>query len=284
MLISKIAPLKSSIYLKCSNKVKSLDFILDYQPLTWFGLWTMFIAGMASLGGKIDRYHYWDWTTWLVGMVSLLILTYLVAVLLLKPKRVFSENVPVSMKYVLQIICLGVFLFLLGWGVKILGIVFQSGSVLNLTENYIYYSKNGLIASLPYISVFVALVLVNTIAIKTNKKNELELESNSTKIKYYITALCLLFLGLAGGFFHEDPVLTIAVAVTIPFIGIATFFKAVRHVQRARIYPIFIMTMFVSLREPWFLIPLGLLFYTLRFYHYFRSGIVYPTFGVDLEE
>ena len=57
----------------------------------------------------------------------------------------------------------------------------------------------------------------------------------------------------------------------------------VRHLQRARMYGLFIPAVFLSIRYPWFLIPLLSLFFILRTYHYFRFNIVIPTFAVHIE-
>ena len=70
--------------------------------------------------------------------------------------------------------------------------------------------------------------------------------------------------------------------LTIPFAIIALIWPShVRHLQRARFYPLFIFAMFLCVRAPWFLIPLAILFFSIRTVNYLRYGIVHPSFGVD---
>jgi len=42
--------------------------------------------------------------------------------------------------------------------------------------------------------------------------------------------------------------------------------------------------MFSCVRAPWFLIILGLLFFTIRSINYLKYGIIYPSFGVADDE
>ncbi|MGY8783049.1 MAG: hypothetical protein ACKVHA_06530, partial [Fidelibacterota bacterium] len=58
----------------------------------------------------------------------------------------------------------------------------------------------------------------------------------------------------------------------------------VRHLQRARFYPVFTFSMFLCVRAPWFIIPLLVLFFILRTINYLRLGITYPSFAVDFLE
>ncbi len=67
-----------------------------------------------------------------------------------------------------------------------------------------------------------------------------------------------VLLGLA----FDDPIISTTAAVIAPFYLIAIVFpQHKRHIERARIYPIFIAAMFVSVRLPWLLIPVAILFF-----------------------
>ena len=83
----------------------------------------------------------------------------------------------------------------------------------------------------------------------------------------------------------DDPIISTVSMVSFPFpltsINMASIYG---HLQEARFYPLFTCAMFLSVRAPWFLIPLIILFYSLRLINYFRFGIVYPSFGVDFDE
>ena len=98
----------------------------------------------------------------------------------------------------------------------------------------------------------------------------------------YRSSITLIIFGTVMGFQFDDPVASTVSTVYLPFLLVALIMPAhIRHLQRARIYGVFIPAVFLVVRFPWFLIPLCTLFFLLRLYHYFRFNIVYPTFGVD---
>ena len=105
------------------------------------------------------------------------------------------------------------------------------------------------------------------------------------KFGYLSISVGFMILAMLLGIFLEDPVVSTAAAVSIPFPLIALIWpNHVRHLQRARFYPLFTFAMFLSVRAAWFLVPLVVLFFTLRMVNYFRYGIVHPSFGVDFLE
>ena len=105
------------------------------------------------------------------------------------------------------------------------------------------------------------------------------------KFRYLSMSVGFMILAMLLGIFLEDPVVSTAAAVSIPFPLIALIWpNHVRHLQRARFYPLFTFAMFLSVRAAWFLVPLVVLFFTLRMVNYFRYGIVHPSFGVDFLE
>ena len=59
------------------------------------------------------------------------------------------------------------------------------------------------------------------------------------------------------------------------------FPPGIRHLQRCRMYVIFIPLMFLSMRHPWFILITVPLFLLSRYYFYFTRGNVIPTFKVD---
>ena len=84
------------------------------------------------------------------------------------------------------------------------------------------------------------------------------------------------------GYINDDPMVSTAAAVFLPFPLVALFFPiAIRHLQRCRIYVVFIPTMFLSMRYPWLLGLLCPLFILSRHYYYFTTGKPNPTFKVD---
>ena len=93
----------------------------------------------------------------------------------------------------------------------------------------------------------------------------------------------LTILSSIIGYINDDPIISTIGAVYAPFPLVALIFpSAIRHIQRCRMHVIFVPAMFLSVRFPWFLIMVTLLFWILRYYNYFRFGEVKPSFKVDL--
>lgn len=262
MLISKIIPPDSGLYKRLSDLAKSLDvFMEDYRPLDWFWIWTMFVAGMSTHGGYVDRYLFWEFTPWHIGILSLIVVTYIMAVFILK-RGILKKTLTV--KEIGSYSIFGLAVFLLGWGSKPLA---------------------GLKYSIPYIAYFIAVMFVFIVPLsKDEKSGEVTIASKPKKRLYVFISLLLTVVATVIGYFFDDPVSSTASVVYLPFLLVALVTTHVRHIQRARIFSIFIMAMFVSAREAWFLVPLVILFYALRFYYYFRHQIVYPTFSVHMDE
>ena len=95
--------------------------------------------------------------------------------------------------------------------------------------------------------------------------------------------IVLSLLCAAIGYLNDDPMISTIAAVYSPFPIVALVFPtAIRHFQRARMYSVFIPTVFISVRFPWLLFMVLPLFWILRYYHYFKNGQVKPSFKVDL--
>ena len=94
--------------------------------------------------------------------------------------------------------------------------------------------------------------------------------------------LLTVFVSIVG-YLNDDPMISTIAAVYTPFPLVALIFPpAIRHIQRCRMHVVFIPAMFLSVRFPWLLIMVTLLFWILRYYNYFRFGEVKPSFKVDL--
>ena len=98
-----------------------------------------------------------------------------------------------------------------------------------------------------------------------------------------LTIIVFSLLCALIGYLNDDPMISTIAAVYSPFPIVALVFPtAIRHFQRARMYSVFIPTMFISVRFPWLLFMVLPLFWILRYYHYFKNGQVKPSFKVDL--
>ena len=158
-------------------------------------------------------------------------------------------------------------------------------SEVTATIALLFYFVN-ILSLLPYVLVFLSCLLVFQFTIELNERKGTWVVSQwENKFEYLSVSVILMVLAVCTGIYYSDPVISTAGAVATPFAAIALIWpNHVRHLQRARFYPLFIFAMFISVRAPWFLIPLGFLFFVLRTVNYFRYGIVHPSFGVDFIE
>ena len=282
MIISRIVPSESAAYKSLSAFSKNFDGFMRWKPLSWFGFWILIAAGMAAYSGHQDchlcntmfyvkfpassqyRFVFWDFSRWFIGVISLILITILSILFLIKNKLIgYGQEQIMSSKFIVHFL-FSAGMFLIGWGGNIM---------------------TGAPHAVPYILAYLAIFFIYGIPIHQDKDTgENTVISNEKRWKYCLGASVLLIMSTIIGFVLDDPVISTASAVTFPFPFVSFLMKHGRHVQRARIYPILIMAIFVAMRQGWFLIPLFLLFYLLRYYHYFRYGIVFPTFAVDQKE
>ena len=277
MLIEKIIPVDSKSYLSWRDNFSALGNKIDSQGwIQLFSIWTLTIAGVVVSMDFQDRYVYWQWDGWMIGLlklaaVSVLFLTY--------PKRndIWKAGSTVlKINEALKHLLIGSFLFLIG---------FIDPIIINEVQN-ISYLVGGALALLCYMFAFASCLLIFQFTL------ELDIEKGvwnnfkwDDKPLYLSLSVVFMLISIILGIYLQDPVASTAAAVSIPFPVIALIWpNHVRHLQRARFYPLFTFAMFLCVRAPWFLIPLGILFFLLRTVNYFRYGIVHPSFGVDFLE
>lgn len=266
MLIEKIFPQKSelyvslkSIFIKIGSKIDKLGLI------QLFSLWTLTVAGIVLKMGVNDRYVYWEWNNWMTGLGKLLFVT-LVFVFFLNPNKIWnidSKRLSMNSIGIHMVIALMCLLFGHSWP-----------------------SLNYFIYLLPYLLAFYSGLLIFQFQIQLNieKKTWVSLDWENKSYILFTSFLSML-ISVIIGIYLDDPILSTSAMVSIPFPLIALLWpNHVRHLQRARFYPLFIFTMFLCVRAPWFLIPLIILFIFLRVVNYFRFGITHPSFGVDFTE
>ncbi len=261
MLLARYAPVGSQRYKKLTQIAQSFDNIMKWFPVQLFGIWTIFVAGMASGKAQTDRYYFWDWNSWVIGVVGIFVVSFVLIVLANKFKGIPLNDDVVSLKS-------------RGYHVFMSVIVSYLGYLLLAGFGSLFYAE---IYVLPYFAIY----LIHTIKID-NSKSIISSESKK-HIKSIISIILLAITGIIG-YSINDPVISTASIVSLPFFVVLLFGKHIRHLERAKFYPIFIFAMFVVSREAWFLIPLLLLFFILRSYNYLRYQRVYPTFGVTTDD
>jgi len=258
MLLARYAPIGSPRYEKLSKSSKKLDKIIEWLPTQLFAIWSIFVAGMSAGKTNIDRHYFWDWNNWLIGIIGIAIVTIVINILKKRFRGFDFAKEQVTLK------SRGYFFF---------------SSIIILYIGYFVVSNfinigNPILYILPIIAVY----LIHTI--KFDENNSL-IPTESHKYIKTISSSLLLIVAIIFGIVFDDPLITTAAIVSLPFFIILLFGKHIRHLERAKFYPIFIFAMFVSSREAWFIIPLFLLFFVLRSYNYLRNQKIYPTFGVS---
>ncbi|NOZ75534.1 MAG: hypothetical protein GXO90_09225 [FCB group bacterium] len=264
MIAQRLAPVGTPRHERLFNLAKSLDRFDDCNPLMWFVVWTLYTAGISAHAGSIDRFTFWDFSRWLPGLSGLTIWT-LIYVIFLRSKDWFNfPKLTPDIKLIVPQLVVAELIFLSGW---------------------FFPSLQGLWISITYLLSYTAIALVFTIPIVTDQESgKKRIPDPQFRLRIVISGAILLIISMVLGIMRDDPVLSTAAVVALPFYIVAFFDNHVRHVQRLRFYPAFIFAGFIASREAWFFVAAITLFYLLRHFYYFRLGIIHPSFGVDHDD
>ena len=262
MLINRIIKPDSNLYKELSNKSKQFDHFMNWNPLRWFGMWCMVLSGFNIVKGNEDRYIFWDWSSGTILIYLVLIIVTIWTVITSNNSKIPKIiNGPKSVLY----------FFILGLSCLALG---------SMSQNMHIYIFNYL----PYLMYYFGILFVFSIHLKSNDDHSLSISNKNNRLLNLFIASILTVISSLLGYNLDDPIISTISTVYLPFLIVSIIMPIhIRHLQRARMYGLFIPAVFLSIRYPWFLIPLWSLFFILRIYHYFRFNIVFPTFAVDIE-
>ena len=278
MLIEKIIPVGSDLYSVWSEYFSELGKKIDSQGwVQLFSIWTLTVGGIVLSMDLSYRYTYWDWSGWIEGFIKLLIVS-IVFIFILKPNEMWTAGTKrLNIKEFLIHSGIGSILIVFG--------LFDLGMIVGPYESKIEF-LHVLLSLISYVFSFLSCLIVFQFILELEEDKGTWNNFNwEHKFEYLSISVGFMALAMLLGIFLEDPVASTAAAVSIPFPLIALIWpNHVRHLQRARFYPLFTFAMFLSVRAAWFLVPLAVLFFTLRMVNYFRYGIVHPSFGVDFLE
>ena len=278
MLIEKIIPVGSDLYSVWSGYFSELGKKIDSQGwVQLFSIWTLTVGGIVLSMDLSDRYIYWEWSGWIEGFIKLLIVS-IVFIFILKPNEMWTAGTKrLNIKEFLIHSGIGSILIVFGF--------FDLGMIVGPYESKIEF-LHVLLSLISYVFSFLSCLIVFQFILELEEDKGTWNNFNwEHKFEYLSISVGFMALSMLLGIFLEDPVASTAAAVSIPFPLIALIWpNHVRHLQRARFYPLFTFAMFLSVRAAWFLVPLAVLFFTLRMVNYFRYGIVHPSFGVDFLE
>ena len=285
MLVKRLAPPGSKTYEQLQNYfIKYGNYIEKNGWIQLFFIWTLVVAGIVVSMDFGNRYIYWEWNGWGLGLLKLFIVT-LLYLFFLGPNEIWNPGMKVlSFKDILRHTLVATFLLFIGW-FDTNGKFIQDGLNASQVDGNTYITMS-IITLMSYLLPFISFLLIFQLILELDKDRGVWVNQNwQFKLQYLSISLILILLGTLIGIKLDDPILCTAGAVSAPFSAIALLWPDhVRHLQRARFYPTFIFAMFLSVRAPWFLIPLALLFFTIRTVKYFQYGIIYPSFGVDFTE
>ncbi len=261
MLAEKYFPKGTPRYSTLSRAFGALDGFAALKPERWFGIWTMVLAG-ANVSHHIeDPWFYWDWSTFSFLLAAILIFASFWDKMIQR-FPVFPQKID-SVKS-------GLFMMLTGF------IMFLLGTIPKGFDHLVFAY------GLPYFVFFVVGHLTYAIPIKIDEHGKKSAPAKGRMAPMLAVIIALTILSTVAGVLHNDPMISTIAAVYTSFPLVALVFPAaVRHLQRCRMYVVFIPAMFIAVRFPWFLIIVILLFWVLRHYHYFRNGVVSPSFKVD---
>ena len=278
MLIEKIIPVGSDLYSVWNGYFSELGKKIDSQGwVQLFSIWTLTVGGIVLSMDLSDRYIYWEWSGWIEGIIKLLIVS-IVFIFILKPNEMWTAGTKrLNIKEFLIHSGIGSILIVFG--------LFDLGMIVGPYERKIEF-LHVLLSLISYVFSFLSCLIVFQFILELEEDKGTWNNFNwEHKFEYLSISVGFMALAMLLGIFLEDPVASTAAAVSIPFPLIALIWpNHVRHLQRARFYPLFTFAMFLSVRAAWFLVPLAVLFFTLRMVNYFRYGIVHPSFGVDFLE
>jgi len=278
MLIEKIIPVGSNLYSVWKGHSSKIGKKIDSQGwVQLFSIWTLTVGGIVLSMDLSDRYIYWEWSGWIEGFIKLLLVS-IVFIIILKPNGMWTAGTKrLNIKEFLIHSFIGSILIVFG--------LFDLEMIEGPSDHKIEFF-HVLLSLVPYIFSFLSCLIIFQFKIELEEDKGTWNNFNwEHKFEYLSISVGFMVLAMFLGIFLEDPVASTAAAVSIPFPLIALIWpNHVRHLQRARFYPLFTFAMFLSVRAAWFLVPLAVLFFTLRMVNYFRYGIVHPSFGVDFLE
>ena len=268
MIVARLFPKTSKNYKYAQPFFKKMGDAMDSGGwVRLFSFWTLIVAGIVLNMDFENRYVYWNWSGWEYGLLKLLIAS-IVYFYFLNPNNLWVIG---SKKLNSQEI---------GFHVIVAFILISYG---NISTNSLIPHFLGIF---PYLLAFLSFLLVFQFPLELDQEKGVWYHSEWSNTKLYFSlSLFLIVLSVVIGIYLDDPIMSTAGAVTVAFPLVGLIWpNHVRHLQRARFFPLFTFAMFLCVRAPWFLIPLCLLFFVIRTINYFRFGIVHPSFGVDFLE
>ena len=92
MLLERILPTNSRLYSKWHPQFSAFGEKIDAQGwMQLFTIWTLIVAGTVVSMDWNDRYVYWEWDGWLIGLLKLMFVS-IIFFIYLKPKKIWTAG------------------------------------------------------------------------------------------------------------------------------------------------------------------------------------------------
>ena len=285
-----------------------LDFIFLFFPVNYFLIWAPICLGMYIANTKSDLSSLWILAFNLKTGFLFLALSLIMASFFIKISNIGLEknNYKFIDKYLFYFgflflfftniynLILGLFFLVLYKFVfpkflednkafynPVLNIAFcflfiLSGYAIVATNNSYFIIDINYLAAL---RILIYTVYTISVILMIDLQHDLKIVSYSRRLKILFSTL-LITLNFILGIYLNDPFLSIASIVSLPFFLYALFRNLNKDIERSIIYPIFICNFFVSTIYPYLFIFLFIIFYISKYYYWHRFNFHYPTFLV----
>ena len=245
MLIEKIIPVGSDLHSAWSRYFSELGKKIDSQGwVQLFSIWTLTVGGIVLSMDIKDRYIYWEWSGWIEGFIKLFIVS-IVFIFILKPNAIWTAGTKrLNIKEFLIHTVIGSILVVFGLIDLEVVIGFFEVKIESFYKGlFLFYIAFSIV---PYIFSLLSCLMVFQFILELEEDKGTWNNFNwEHKFGYLSISVGFMILAMLLGIFLEDPVASTAAAVSIPFPLIALIWpNHVRHLQRARFYPLFTFAMF----------------------------------------
>ena len=230
MLLARLIPKDSSNFKNLSFGFKKLGKKFDELGLIFlFPIWTLIGAGLVTSLDFSNRYVYWEWHGYLLGLIRVLVGS-VIYIFILRPRNYWIPGCKkLQFKNLIAHFGIAILMLFIGW-------VDHNVRIINILTLF------------PYGIAFLSCLLIFQFELEFDSANGIWIHSGwQDKAKILLMSIFLMFVSTTLGILMDDPILSTAAAVSIPFPLVTLVWpNHVRHLQRARIFPIFTFAMLMS--------------------------------------
>ena len=315
MVIARCIKTDTKLYQRLNGFFCSLDWIFEVRPVLLLSIWTMMTAGISAYKGTTINEFYWattfNWSLFFAFLGMTLIacssalkgndsetekftLILFISGIIVVLSSVAMEAEAEGRISLLFAVGAWTSVFYVSWRAYLkyreklvdkkllMNIPFSGVPALSLFMIGWHLADgrlmSGLFASVPYSCGFIAVALLWDLSVKAEELYHRDFMDGV--VRPVGIGSVLLVLSTILGYRMGDPVVSTAAIIAVPFFVVALVFPRSEHIIRAFRYPLMILAFFVGIRYPWLLFAMFLNYNVVRWYNYFRHGIIRPTLKV----